>query len=258
MWKCDTTTETQSLTTVEQAFEIIGWLKENNGGTVSEIATQLSIPKSTAHNYLSTLHNMNYILKEDGEYRISLRFLCIGGYAAAEKDGYATVRPKIKELARETNERSQFIVEEFGYGIYIHTEVESHRAVKTDATVGKSAHLHTTAAGKSILANLPEERMVEIVRKTGLPERTTRTITDESILFDELETIRERGFAYNDEERIKGQRAVGAAITKDNEVLGALSISGPKNRLEGTWYRDEIPDLLLGTINELELNLAYP
>lgn len=258
MWERKNTVESQSLTTLERAFEIIEWLKENDGGTVSEIATQFSIPKSTAHNYLSTLCNMHYIRKEENVYHVSLRFLCIGGHAAARKEGYTEVRPKIKELAKETNERSQFIVEEFGHGVYIHTEVESNTAVTTDVAVGKSAHLHTTAAGKAILANLPEERAVAIIDQTGLPAATPETITDETELIDELEIIRDRGIAYNDEERITGQRAVGAAITNDDdEVIGALSISGPKNRLKGDWYQTEIPDLLLGTVNELELNLAY-
>ncbi|WIV68655.1 IclR family transcriptional regulator [Natrialbaceae archaeon AArc-T1-2] len=166
-------------------------------------------------------------------------------------------RPKVKELAMETNERAQFIVEEFGYGIYLHMETGDN-AVETDVRIGKMASLHTTSAGKAILAHLPEEQVMRIVDRYGLSKRTENTITDPDALLEELETIRDRGYAYNDGERITGMRAVGVPITDvEDDVVGALSVSGPAHRMKGNWYEKEIPDLLLGTANELELNLTY-
>lgn len=200
---------------------------------------------------------MEYLAKHDGEYYVGLKFLNLGGHAATRKQAYKMARPKVKELAEETEERAQFIVEEFGRGFYIHMDT-GKQAVETDVRIGKIASLHTTSAGKAILACLPERRVQEIIQKHGLPKCTPSTITDQEKLIDELETIRNKGYAQNDGERITGTRAVGVPVRgPDNDVIGAFSVSGPAHRMKGSWYEEEIPDLLLGTANELELNLAY-
>ncbi len=246
-----------SLKTVTQAFEIIEYIKESGGADISMIADQFDLPKSTVHGYLTTLHNMEYLAKHDGQYHIGLRFLNLGGHAATRLQAYQMARPQVKKLAEETEERAQFIVEEFGLGFYLHMDT-GNQAVETDVRIGKIASLHTTSAGKSILACLSEDRVHSIITKHGLPQCTPNTITDSDVLFEELAMIRDRGFARNDGERIPGTRAVGVPVRgPNNEIIGALSVSGPAHRLKGPWYKDDIPDLLLGTANELELNLAY-
>lgn len=73
-----------------------------------------------------------------------------------------------------------------------------------------------------------------------------------------MATIRERGYVFNEGENIVGLNAVGTAlIADDGKVIGALSISGPTHWMTGKWTREELPDLLLGMANELELNITY-
>ena len=245
------------LQTLERAFDVIDVIEEHNGGRVSEVAAHLDLPKSTVYNHLSTLHQLGFLQKEGDEYHVGLRFLDYGGYAANRKRAYRLARTKVKELAEETNERAQFIVEEHGRGIFVHQETGSH-AVQADVRLGKITYLHTLAAGKAILANLPETRVEEIVDTWGLPEKTENTITDRDVLRDELNTVRRRGWAYNEGERISKQYAVGVPLTGENgTVIGAFSISGPKQRISREQWEEEMPNLLRGAVNELELNLLY-
>lgn len=89
-----------------------------------------------------------------------------------------------------------------------------------------------------------------------MPTETPATITDRDELYDELERIRSAGVAFNDGESIKGLRAVGApVITPRDTVLGAFSVSAPTHRLKDDLYEKELPNLILGSANELELNL---
>lgn len=253
----ETKRKSTPLKTVTQAFEIIEYLKRQSGADISRIAEHFELPKSTVHGYLTTLHNMEYLAKHDGEYNVGLRFLNLGGHATTRKQAYKMARPKVKDLAEETEERAQFIVEEFGRGFYIHMDT-GKQAVETDVRIGKIASLHTTSAGKAILACLPKSRVREIIQEHGLPKCTPNTITDQETLFEEIETIRDRGYAQNDGERITGTRAVGVPVRgPESDIIGAFSVSGPAHRMKGSWYEEEIPDLLLGTANELELNLAY-
>jgi len=247
----------KSLSTIERAFEIIEHIKDVDGARVSEVAENLELPKSTAYNHLSTLKQLGYLVKEGDEYHISLQFLDLGGYTANRKEAYREALPKLKALARETGERAQFVVEENGFGYFIYGYL-GDQAVQTDVRMGMRTYLHTTSAGKAILAHLPPSKVTGIVDERGLPMRTRHSITDREQLERELDDIRQRGFAFNREERIDGQNAVGAPLVLDGRVIGALSVSGPTNRMKGEWFEKEIPDLLLGTVNELELNLSFP
>jgi len=91
-----------------------------------------------------------------------------------------------------------------------------------------------------------------------LPSHTGSTITDKEELFAELETIRDRRYAFNRGEHIEGLRTVAAPVFDDDgNVFGALCVSGPANRLKDDRLEVELRDYLLGAVNELELNIAY-
>lgn len=248
-----------TLSTVERAFEILHTVHDLEGARVSELASELDMAPSTAYKYLASLQEVGYVVKEGDEYNVALKFLWLGTYAKHRKDGYRFSIEKVQEIAEETGERAQFVVEENGRGIYLHTEASKPTAVETDRRAGTSRYLHASASGKAILANLPESRVEEILDIHGLPAETPDTITDEGELFDELAEIRDTGIAFNDEESVAGLRAVGVPVKEniDGFVLGSLSVSGPSNRLTGDVFREDIPDLLLGYANEIELNTRY-
>lgn len=242
---------------VERAMEIVETVMEMEGAGVSELATELDMAKSTVHGYLTTLHQLGYLVREDDCYQIGTRFLRFGEYSRTRKPEYGMAAKKVTELAQETEERSQFVIEELGRGVFLYRESGEH-AVETGSGTGKRMYLHSTSAGKAILAHLPDETVDEILDRWGLPAVTPATITDEGALRDELADIRDRGFALNREENIEGLHAVGVPVQlQDGTVIGALSISGPTHRLKGDYLLDELPDLLLGTANELELNITY-
>lgn len=245
------------LETVERAFEIIEVLQETDGARVTELANQMDMAESTAHGYLTTLLHNGYLVKEGDEYSVGLKFLNLGGYAQQRKGEYKFAKKKTRELANETEERAQFIVEENGRGVYVHTETGS-RAVRTDSRIGKLNYLHASAAGKAILAQSHQEKVETIIDRWGLPAVTENTITESESLYDELETVRTQGYSLNKEESTNGLRAVGVPIQRETgEVVGALSVSGPSNRLRGDIFKEELPELLLGVANELELKVQY-
>ncbi len=247
----------QHVKSVERAMNIVELIREMEGARVSELADELAKPKSTVHGYLSTLHDCGYLVKEKDHYHVGMKFLHLGEYARTRKPEYVMAEEKVKEIAEQTDERAQFVIEEMGQGVFVYRESGAH-AVETGSGTGKRMFLHSTSAGKAILAHLPESAVHEIIDRWGLTTETSHTITDTSELFEELEEIRERGYAFNREENIEGLHAVGTVVTgSDDRVIGALSISGPTHRMKGDWMKEELPNLLLGTANELELNIAY-
>lgn len=249
--------ETNTITATRTSLRIIEALKRLDGAGVTAVADELDIPKSTVHNHLQTLEDEGYITNEGSAYHVGLRFLELGEYKRNQMDVYEKVRPKVVSLAEETGEMANAAVEEHGEGVYI-TRAEGTEAVTVDAYAGKRVNLHCTALGKTLLAELSEERVDEIIDTHGLPARTENTITDRSELKSELTDIRERGYAYDREERLPGLRCVAAPIVpKGEEFLAALSVSGPTTRIEGDLFHEEIPELLLSAANVVEINLEY-
>ncbi|MCO8256836.1 IclR family transcriptional regulator [Haladaptatus sp. AB618] len=238
-------------------FRVLESLRESDGASVTELADRLGLAKSTVHVHLSTLKAARYVVQEGDVYYVGLRFLGLSEYARTRKEAYRLAESLVVELAEETDERAQFIAEEHGKGIYLYRET-GERAVRTDSGVGKEILLHSTAAGKAILALFPDERIHEIVDRWGLPARTSATITDKKRLWTEIETIRERGYAFNRGENIESLNAVGVPVKRsDGTVIGAFSVSAPAHRLEGERLETQVPELLLGVTNELELKIAY-
>lgn len=249
------TTE-NTVTATRTSFRILEELKRLDGAGVTDVASALDIPKSTAHNHLQTLLEEGYIVKDEQSYRIGLRFLEFGEYKRNRMQIYETADPEAATLAEETGEMVNVAVEEHGEGVYI-TRKKGKQAVNVDTYSGKRVKLHCTALGKAILAELPESRVEAILDRHGLPGRTENTITDREELMAELESVREQGYAYDREERILGLRCVAAPVVVDGDVLAALSVSGPTTRIKGELFHDEIPELLLSAANVVEINMTY-
>lgn len=241
----------------ETTFRILNALKEMGGAGVTELSNELDIPKSSIHNYLSTLGQEEYVVKEGQKYRVGLRLLELGSYARHQKPIYDVARPEIDKLAEQTGELVNLLVEEHGRGIYIYRS-QGDDAVNVDAYTGHRVYLHNTALGKAILSEMPEERVNKIIERHGLPASTEHTVDNRGDLFDMLETIRERGIAFDQEERLQGLKCVAMPVTRSNgNVQGAISISGPTSRMKGDRFEEELPEMLGNAVNIVELNITH-
>lgn len=251
------TKKTDPIGTVGTNFEIIEAIKRNGRSGVSELADQLDYPTSTVHSHLNTLESRGYLIKNEDGYDLGLRFLSLGKVSQSQQPLYDAADPKSRQLAEETGEISAVMVEEHGRGIFL-CRAEGPNAVELDSYSGYRIYLHSTALGKAILAFLPEQRVDEIIDQHGLPDITENTITDREELDQELEQIREKGIAYDNEERIKGMRAVAVQISDENEtVIGAISLAGPTSRLKGDVFQKEYPEMVRSAANVIELDITY-
>ncbi|RLM53466.1 IclR family transcriptional regulator [Halobellus sp. Atlit-31R] len=250
-------TETDSgrhVQAVQISCDILEALRELDGAGVSELAEKLDRSKATIHNHLSTLAANEFVVRNGDLYEVSLRFVDIGEYAKGQIDIYEVAKEEVDRLAEETGEVAQFMIEEHGRGVYLH-KARGENAIQTASYTGNRKLLHYTALGKSILSQLSTERINAIIDRHGLPQRTSKTIASREELFDELETIRQKGVAFDDEEVLQGLRCVAAPIKHPNgDVCGAISISGPTSRFKGDRFHKELPEVVEGAANVIEVN----
>lgn len=241
---------------VSRSIRIVNALQEMAGAGVTEVAKYVELPKSTVYNHIQTLYKNDYLVKEGDKYHLGLRLLEHGGYTRSQMDIFQVAKPEIESLAEELGEVVNLTTEEHGKAVYLYQE-RGKNAIQLNSFVGKHQYLHSTAFGKAMLAFMPEDRVESILDRHGMPTRTDQTIGDHEELFAELATIREDGYATDDEESLQGLWCVGSPIlTQSGEVLGAVSVSGPVGRLSADRLTETIPDQVLNTTNVIEINMA--
>jgi DNA-binding IclR family transcriptional regulator len=181
----------------------------------------------------------------------------LGEHIRNRTDIYNVAKPEIDELADETGERANLMIEDHGRGVYLYI-ARGGKAVNLDTRVGTRQYLHTSALGKAILAHMADEDFESVINEHGLTAETPNTVTDRSTLERELKEIREQGVAFDGEERAEGIRCVAAPITdKDETLLGAVSVSGPSSRLKGDWFHDSVTQMVRDTATVIGINVSY-
>lgn len=239
---------------VQISCDILEALLALNEAGITELADHLEYSKGTIHGHLSTLYTNEFVVKDSGRYRLSLRFLDFSEQIKDEVKIYEIVKEETEKIAANSGEFAQFMVEEHGWGVYLHKS-KGTNAVRSTSYTGHRKHLHCTALGKAILSQLPEKRVEQIIERRGLPAYTEQTITDPETLFEELESIRSNGIANDDNEVVKGLRCVATPVrTAEDQLLGAISIAGPSSRMCGDFYESEAPKMVQDAATVIAIN----
>lgn len=235
--------------TTQRAIEILNFIKNENGARVSDLIAEFDVSKSSMYVHLNTLAEEGLIVRENGQYWVGARFRSFSVAATNRKPSYNIVLNKMSELEDEVDAEVEFLVEESGrINVMYHSENVSHNRIRL--------HAHNTAAGKAILAELPDQRVTEILDQHGLPNETENSITDRDRLFSELAEVSEKGYAYNDQECFDGYHGIGAAVTGiDGSILGAITIGGPVYRIPEDRLKHDTADLLLDAVSEVESSI---
>ena len=215
------------LKTTEISLQLVELLVELNGATLGDLADETELARSTVHTHLQTLAQYGYVVRNNNNYHVGLKLHHLGDYARKQHEVYDIAKRTVTELADETELEVDFTVEENGRTVSLY-DVTNYSDTPSFLVDGRLFHMHNTASGKSILAEYPRSRVEEILDQWGLPAETDNTTTTREELFEDLERIRERGYAINDEEAVEGLWAV-SKVVKDplGRVCGSLNVCVP-------------------------------
>lgn len=221
--------EVKSVARALRLLELLGDHAED-GLSVTEAAAAFGASKSATFAMLQTLvgHRYATVLDPGPRYRLGPAVLWLSDSHRRSMTLIDLVRPAMRALAEETGWTSRLAIHEDGYPIFI-DRIDGQGSIRFQAPLGLREMPHHSAAGKAILAGLDQDLVRSIAQETGLPRRTPNTITDVDALLADLELVRSRGFAVDDEEDEPGVLCVGAAfLGRDGVPAGALSITGLK------------------------------
>ena len=211
---------------VERTLDVLELLGEGRERTLSECSDALDIPKSTLSGLLKALRRRGYVTRDrDGRYRLGVQCLNLGNAFLEAVDIRTVALPVMREVSSRTQHTCTLCVAD-GHlaAIVVATEGDTpFRVLTRKAAYGE---LHTSAVGKCLLAGFDDSELEEHLREHGLRRFTRNTIASPEALERELEEVRRRGYAIDDEEEVEGVRCVGVPILDHaGRVLAALSIS---------------------------------
>lgn len=230
-----TTNEDVNSVAVERALAILEAVAGRDVGmTNSELSRRLAIPKSTASYILRTLERSGYLRREPttSKYQLGLKVLSLGRGVAVGSDLRQIALPIMNDLVNRTSLTAHLAVVDHGEAVYI-AKVESPGFLKTDTWVGGRMPIHTTSVGKAIASHLPPAELELIIKERGLKRRTPKSIATHAELLRDLEKVRARGYALDDEENNLGARCIGAPIVDGfGRILGAIGVSGSTGQID--------------------------
>lgn len=196
-----------------RALSVLGTVAEKGYDvSLAEVVKDLNLPKATAYRYLRTLVASGYLEQREGQhsYGVGPRFLAVARTAEVLDRLRRAAHPEIVRLADHFGRTANLGILADGGVAYLDM-VETRRYPDVKARVGAQDALHSTALGKSILAHLPEDEQ-DARLGTPLSEQTIKTITNRARLRQELEAVRARGYALDQEENEDGAMCVGVPI----------------------------------------------
>lgn len=223
---------------------------------VTELADSVGLSKGVVYNHLGTLSELGYVQKTGSKYRPSLHLLALGSRTRADFEPFRAARNHVENLAQTTGEVAVLVIEEEGVGICTHIAADTD-AWSPEYVCGERVPLHTTAAGKAILATFSEERVDEIVAQHGLPAVREQSISDRATLATELQQVRDNGIAFSREEQFDGIVGVGTSFGLDERgPAAAIGICGPLERLSGRYLKEDITGQVISTAKSIQVDLT--
>ncbi len=224
---------------VDRAARLLDVLEsEGRPLTISELARALAINKGTTRDLLETLRAHALLDRDEASktYRLGPRLARLGMAALGQLDLSSVARPFMAELAERVNGAVLLVVPHGDRATIVDKVDRGSVAVEVSATVGQRLRLAAGACGKIFLLDLSEADRARYLAE--LTHVTPRTITDVAAYSRELEVVRRRGYATDDEEYVTGVRATAAGVVDARgRVLAALVVLG----LTGSLRMEDLP-----------------
>lgn len=233
---------------VARASQVLLWVAgQPHGATAKEIGEAHGLALPTTYHLLNTLSDQGLLAKDLHRRYILGPSTAI--LAEAHLRGKAVpdnLLNGVRELARRTDETA-YLADWGEYDIRVLASVEGRQIVRVaEVASGTYEHGHARANGKVLLAYAPADVRQAYLRTHPLVPVTKNTICDRAQLDQELERVRQRGYAYDHEEYAPGVCCVGAPLLQNGHIIAALGLSVPTERFEKR--RAELTAMLLDAV----------
>lgn len=224
--------------------------------TLSEVARITGLTRAAARRFLLTLVSLGYMHVDGRAFALRPRVLELGYAYLSSLSLPEVALPHLEALVAQVRESSSVSVRDGADIVYV-ARVPTKRIMTVAISVGTRFPAHVTSMGRVLLAGRPRNWLESHLQAVQLQPLTAHTITDRGQLLEELDRIREQGWALVDQELEEGLRSLAVPIrSPDGEVVAAVNLSGHAGRWSGERIRAELLDPLRRTAERIEEDLG--
>lgn len=248
---------------VAKAVKIIETIhKARRSMSIKELSDELQMPKPTLHHLMGTLVEVGFLSQDPvtRAYNIGLHLVEIGQSYLEQLDLRKIARPFLERLSTEVQETVHLLILDQSEVVYIEKveDLDQEGTLRCSSFIGRRVSAYSTAAGKILLAFLPEEDLRSYLKGRKLRPKTEHTITSSALLLDELRKIREVRYAIDRQENEVGLQCVAAPVfDRSGRCIAALSVSGPVNRVSFERIESALKPAAELTAREISSALGY-
>ncbi len=218
---------------IVKVFRLVALLVTQDEFQLVALCRLLKFPKTTVHRMLLTLESLEYVEQNPASlgYMATVKILELGGKVVQNLEFIEIAKPLMIKLSEETGENINLGILD-GIDVMCIYKVESKQYLKLSQSIGSRAKAYHTSMGKAVLAYLSEEERARLFSEHTIGPGTSKSLKTLSAIEEDLQRVRELGYAVDKEEYIMGVHCVGAPIFSYNrKVVAGLSIAGPASRM---------------------------
>ena len=194
---------------------------------LGDLVKETGLAKTSVHRILTDLIDSGYVTRTtDNTYAPGRALRLLALKITSQSPDADQIGNRLRQLQADVHSTIHFALRTGDLATYIEKIEDSAQPIKIASRVGAQIPLHSTAIGKAILAHLTESEVRGYAARTGLPARTSRTLTDVGWLLDDGALVRTRGFSIDDEENEEHIRCMAVPVfDAQHNLVGGIGIT---------------------------------
>jgi IclR family transcriptional regulator, pca regulon regulatory protein len=244
---------------VQRGFAVIkAFSADLHALTIAEVAARTGLTRAVARRYLLTLQELGCVVQNGSHFKLTPRLLDLGFTYLSTLDVAHFAQPAMENVVEKLHESCSVSVLDGSDCVYV-ARVPAKRIMSINLVVGSRLPAHATSMGKVLLASLSAEAFDAYFANARLNRLTKRTICDETTLRRVVKEVRERGWAFADQESEDGVRTVAAPIVdRSQQTVAAINVSGHAGRVSMKELRSHYLPVVLDAARQISRALGAP
>ena len=224
--------------------------------TLTEVAARTGLTRAGARRILLTLQTLGYVESDGRLFTLTPRILDLGFAYLSSMPMWNVAEPQMEALVEEVKESCSAGVLE-GTDIMYVLRVSTRKIMRNSLGVGSRLPAYCTSMGRMLLAGLPDEQALELLRASPLEARTRHTLTDPQALLAKVQQARRQGWCLVNQELEEGLVSMAAPVLdRAGRTIAAINVSGQANRTSPRVMQDTMLAPLREAARQISLRLA--
>jgi IclR family pca regulon transcriptional regulator len=224
--------------------------------TLTEVATRTGLTRAGARRILLTLQALGYVQSDGKLFALTPRILDLGFAYLSSMPIWNIAEPLMETLVEQVKESCSAGVLEGTDIVYV-LRVSTRKIMRNSLGVGSRLPAYCTSLGRMLLAGLPDDQVLALLRASPIEARTRHSLTEPEALLAKVQQARRQGWCLVNQELEEGLVSMAAPVVdRTGATIAALNISGQVNRTSPKVMQETMLPALRDAAREVSQRLA--